>query len=100
MKLLETYLSESLYNHLSIDYELYEAAGLYDGIEDLCKFLTNKIKSHQEKEFTITYNSDDRELHNIKNVFFDNITLKCIKILISFLSHNTKLYNYKIIYFM
>ena len=77
MKSLETYLSESLYNHLSIDYELYEAAGLYDGIEDLCKFLTNKIKSHQEKEFSITYNSDDRELHNIKNVFFDNITLKC-----------------------
>ena len=77
MKTLESYLLESLETHLNIDYAIYETAGLYDGIEDLCKFLTNKIKSHQEKEFRLVYNHTDRELSKIKNVFFDSITLDC-----------------------
>ena len=77
MKTLESYISESLETHINIDYAIYEAAGLYNGIEDLCRFLTNKIKSHQEKEFELTYSADDRELKNMNNIFFDSITLKC-----------------------
>lgn len=77
MKTLESYITESLYNHLNIEYGVFENAGLYDGIEDLCKFLTNKIKSRQDKEFVLTYNIDDRELSKLKNVFFDNIVLDC-----------------------
>ena len=77
MKTLESYLLESLETHINIDYAIYETAGLYDGIEDLCRFLTNKIKSHQEKEFKIEYNSTDRELTKFRNVFFDSITLDC-----------------------
>ena len=77
MKSLEDYISEQLVKHLNIDYNVLENAGLYDGIEDLCKFLTNKIKSHQEKEFTISYKDSDRELSNMNNIFFKNIILKC-----------------------
>lgn len=77
MKTLESYLLESLQTHINIDYAIYETAGLYDGIEDLCRFLTNKIKSHQEKEFELSYSADDRELKNMNNIFFDSITLKC-----------------------
>ena len=60
-----------------IDYELFEHAGLYDGIEDLARFLTNKIKSHQEKKFRIMYKDTDRELSKFKNVFFKTIVLNC-----------------------
>ena len=74
---LEEYLSESLLKHLYIDYNIIENAGLYDGIEDLCKFLTNKIRSHQEKEFKLIYKDSDRELSKMKNVFFKSIILDC-----------------------
>ena len=74
---LSDYISEQLYKHLCIDYELYENAGLYNGIEDLCRFLTNKIRTHQEKEFTISYKSTDRELSKFDNIFFKSIILKC-----------------------
>lgn len=77
MQTLESYLLESLETHINIDYAIYETAGLYDGIEDLCRFLTNKIKSHQEKEFKLEYNSTDRELSKFRNVFFDSIILDC-----------------------
>lgn len=49
IRLFEYINNEKLLHHINIDYKLYENAGLYDGIEDLSKFLTNKIKSHQEK---------------------------------------------------
>ena len=62
---------------MCIDYNIYENAGLYDGIEDLCRFLTNKIKSHQEKEFIINYNDDNIELSKMHNIFFKKIILKC-----------------------
>ena len=77
MKTLESYLLESLETHINIDYAIYENAGLYDGIEDLCRFLTNKIKSHQEKEFKLEYRNTDRELSKFRNVFFDSIILDC-----------------------
>ena len=57
---LEEYLSESLLKHLHIDYDIVENAGLYDGIESLCIFLCNKIRSHQEKEFKLIYKDSDR----------------------------------------
>ena len=44
MKSLENYLLDQLEKHINIDYNLFENAGLYDGIEDLAMFLTNKIK--------------------------------------------------------
>lgn len=50
IRLFEYINNEKLLHHINIDYKLYENAGLYDGIEDLSKFLTNKIKSHQEKK--------------------------------------------------
>ena len=75
MKTLEEYLLESLRTHLYIDYNLKEFAGLYDGIEDLCNFLSNKIRSHQEKEFKIIYR--DEELSRLHNIFFKYIVLKC-----------------------
>ena len=74
---LDKYISEQLLKHLNIDYNIIENAGLYDGIEDLCKFLTNKIRSHQEKEFVISYNDSDIELKSMRNIFFKNIILKC-----------------------
>lgn len=77
MKTLEEYINEQLFSHLCIDYNIYENAGLYDGIEDLCNFLTNKIRSHQEKLFKISYTEDDRELSKFKNIFFKKIILTC-----------------------
>ena len=75
MKSLEEYIIERLQSHLYIDYNLTESAGLYDGIEDLCKFLSNKIKAHQEREFDITYSNT--ELSDKSNIFFKNIILRC-----------------------
>lgn len=75
MKSLEEYIIERLQSHLYIDYNLTESAGLYDGIEDLCKFLSNKIKAHQEREFDITYSNN--ELSDKSNIFFKNIILRC-----------------------
>ena len=77
MKSLEEYIYEQLYTHLNIDYKLFENAGLYDGIEDLCMFLTNKIKSHQEKNFTMSYKNDDKQLSKFKNIFFKEIIIEC-----------------------
>ena len=77
MKSLESYLLEQLEKHINIDYNLFENAGLYDGIEDIALFLTNKIKSHQEKEFKIIYRDTDRELSKFKNIFFKSIILNC-----------------------
>ena len=75
MKSLEEYIIERLQSHLYIDYNLTESAGLYDGIEDLCKFLSNKIKAHQEREFDITYSNT--ELSDKSNIFFKKIILRC-----------------------
>lgn len=69
--------SEKLLNHINIDYRIYENAGLYDGIEDLSRFLTNKIKSHQEYNFILEYNYDDIQLRNFNNIFFSKIIIKC-----------------------
>lgn len=69
--------SEKLLNHINIDYKLYENAGLYDGIEDLSRFLTNKIKSHQEYNFTLEYNYNDIQLRKFNNIFFSKIIIKC-----------------------
>lgn len=77
MKTLESYINEQLERHVNIDYELFEHAGLYNGIEDLARFLTNKIKSHQEKKFRIMYKDTDRELSKFKNIFFKTIVLNC-----------------------
>ena len=77
MKHLEDYISEQLLKHLYIDYSVLENAGLYDGIESLCLFLTNKIKSYQDKRFIISYKDTDVELSKMNNVFFKNIILDC-----------------------
>lgn len=77
MDSLKAYINEQLERHVSIDYNMFENAGLYDGVEELAAFLTNKIKSHQEKKFRIIYKDTDRELHNFKNVFFKTIILNC-----------------------
>lgn len=77
MKTLNNYITEQLEKHINIDYGVFENAGLYDGIEDLAKFLTNKIKSHQEKEFKLIYKDTDRELSKFKNIFFKSIILNC-----------------------
>ena len=87
MKSLEDYILENLEKHINIDYELFEHAGLYDGVEDIARFLTNKIKSHQEKEFKIIYKDTDRELSKFKNIFFSSaIKLIC--------NHNSCFRNY------
>lgn len=77
MKTLDNYITEQLEKHVNIDYEIFEHAGLYDGLEDLARFLTNKIKSHQEKKFRIIYKDTDRELSKFKNIFFKTIVLNC-----------------------
>lgn len=46
MKTLNNYINEQLEKHINIDYAIFEHAGLYDGIEDLARFLTNKIKNY------------------------------------------------------
>ena len=80
MKSLFKYINdERLLNHMCIDYKLYENAGLYDGIEDLARFLLNKIKSHQEVEFDLEYNCDDIQLKRINNIFFSKIILHCVR---------------------
>ena len=80
MKPLEAYITESLYNHLNIEYGIFENAGLYDGIEELCSFLVNKIKAKQkDKKFIISFNSDDAQLSKMKNIFFKTIVLKCTR---------------------
>ena len=77
MKSLEDYIIENLEKHINIDYSLFENAGLYDGIEELALFLTNKIRSHQEKEFKLVYKDTDREISKFKNIFFKSIILNC-----------------------
>lgn len=77
MQSLEEYLLEQLEKHINIDYNLFENAGLYDGIEELAMFLTNKIRSHQEKEFKLIYKDTDRELSKFKNIFFKSISICC-----------------------
>lgn len=74
---LKEHLLNNLYKHISIDYNILENAGLYDGIEELARFLTNKIKTHQEREFKIVYNNTDIELSKFKNIFFKSIILNC-----------------------
>lgn len=77
MKTLNDYLLEQLEKHIKIDYNLFENAGLYDGIEELARFLTNKIRSHQEKDFKLIYKDTDREISKFKNIFFKSITIAC-----------------------
>lgn len=77
MKSLEGYIVERLEKHLNIEYKLFENAGLYDGIEDLARFLTNKIKSHQEKEFKLIYKDNNIGISKFKNIFFKSIILNC-----------------------
>ena len=79
IRLFEYINNEKLLHHINIDYKLYENAGLYDGIEELSKFLTNKIKSHQEKKFVIKYNYDDIQLRNFHNIFFNQIIISCVR---------------------
>lgn len=79
IRLFEYINNEKLLHHINIDYKLYENAGLYDGIEDLSKFLTNKIKSHQEKKFVIKYNYDDIQLRKFHNIFFNQIIISCVR---------------------
>lgn len=75
--ILEYINNDSLSNHIYIDYGIYENAGLYNGIEELSHFLTNKIRSHQEKNFDIEYNNSDIELSKFNNIFFNKIILSC-----------------------
>ena len=77
MKTLEAYILENIEKHVNIDYNLFENAGLYDGVEELAMFLTNKIRSNQAKSFTITYDDTDRELSKFKNIFFKSIIIDC-----------------------
>lgn len=79
IRLFEHINNEKLLHHITIDYKLYENAGLYDGIEELSKFLTNKIKSHQEKKFIIKYNYDDIQLRKFHNIFFNQIIISCVR---------------------
>lgn len=79
IRLFEYINNEKLLHHINIDYKLYENAGLYDGIEYLSKFLTNKIKSHQEKKFVIKYNYDDIQLRKFHNIFFNQIIISCVR---------------------
>lgn len=79
IRLFEYINNEKLLHHINIDYKLYENAGLYDGIEELSKFLTNKIKSHQEKKFIIKYNYDDIQLRKFHNIFFNQIIISCVR---------------------
>lgn len=77
MKTLEAYILENIEKHINIDYKLFENAGLYDGLDDFALFLTNKIKSNQDKSFKLSYNDTDRELLKFKNIFFKSITIDC-----------------------
>ena len=77
--ILEYINNDSLSNHIHIDYAIYENAGLYNGVEELSHFLTNKIRSHQDKEFVIEYNSDDKQLSKMHNIFFNKIILDCVR---------------------
>lgn len=78
MKTILDYINnDSLSNHVYIDYGIYENAGLYNGVEELSRFLTNKIRSHQERKFVIEYNDTDIELSKFNNIFFDKIILSC-----------------------
>jgi len=75
--ILEYINNDSLSNHVYIDYGIYENAGLYNGIEELSHFLTNKIRSHQERKFVIEYNDNDIEISKFNNIFFNKIILSC-----------------------
>lgn len=76
MKTLSDYIQQQLKQHLSISYNVYESAGLFDGIETLSKKIVNKIKKKfsYNKTFTIELWDDDID---INSKFFKQLLVKC-----------------------
>lgn len=76
MKTLTQYIQESMLKHIALEMKnydiIYEKYGVYDGCEDLVKFIKNKIRNSENfNNIEILYN----DVKNIDNIFFNTLTI-------------------------
>jgi len=76
-------INDSLLTHIAIDYileshqyELFEKYGVYDGCKELVDYIINKvIKKYKQNYALIKCNIKEDEIHNINNIFFNELIL-------------------------